>query len=311
MNAIQGIHHITAIARDPQQNVWFYQTVLGQRLVKQTVNFDDPGTYHLYYGDAVGSPGTIVTFFPWPHITQGTRGTGEAAAIAYRIPKHSIPFWEERIASFGLTASQSERFDETVLTLSDPDGIVIELIANEWEEPVVPWNNSEIPDEHMLQGFHSTTLWLENFQKTGELLTKHLGFTFLDQNENRYRYRGASSGAGLYIDLLEKPRESGRFGAGSIHHVAFRTVDDNEQRAYLAYLKMTGQQVTPVKDRQYFHSIYFREQGGVLLEIATDAPGFGFDESIENLGTALKLPPWLEERRTHIESVLPELNPKD
>ena len=309
MKPIQGLHHITAAASDPQQNVDFYEQVLGQRLVKTTVNFDDPGTYHLYYGDEVGTPGTILTFFPWPHMGRGRRGNGEAAAVAYAMPAASMGYWAERLETLGVAERHVEtRFGEEVLRFEDPDGLPLELVATEDPSTVRPWAGGPVPERHALRGFHSATLWLGAVAPTAALLTDQLGYTFVGQEGERSRYRAASAGRALYVDLVHRPDEPrGRFGAGSVHHIAFRTVDDAEQLAYRQVLQEAGQQVTPVRDRQYFHSIYFREPGGVLFEVATDAPGFTYDEPVEALGQALKLPPWLEARRDQIEQRLPRL----
>ncbi|MEZ4643941.1 MAG: ring-cleaving dioxygenase [Chloroflexota bacterium] len=312
MKPVQGLHHITAVAKDPQANVDFYRQVLGQRLVKTTVNFDDPGTYHFYYGDEVGTPGTILTFFPWRHVARGRVGNGETAVVAYNIRPESVGFWQAHLARHGITATLSgSRFGADVLTFADPDGMKLELIAS--EEPAVLrfWEEGPLPQPHALLGFHGVTLWLDEVASTAQLLTEQLGYRFVGQDGNRYRYRGAAEGVGVYVDMVERPGgEYGRFGAGSIHHIAFRTVDDSEQLAYLAKLRGAGHQVTPVQDRQYFHSIYFRAPGGVLFEIATDAPGFAYDEPVAELGNSLKLPSWFEAHRAEIEAALPPFTRK-
>lgn len=312
MQPVQGLHHITAVAKDPQANVDFYRLVLGQRLVKTTVNFDDPGTYHFYFADKVGSPGTIMTFFPWRHMARGRVGNGETAAVAYTIRPESVGFWRDHLARQGIAVTEEAvRFGEQVLSFSDPDGIRLELITSSGAATFSFWEGGPIPEPHALRGFHGVTLWLSEVAATGRLLTEQLGYQFVGQEGNRYRYSGASNDIGLYMDLLERPGQpQGRFGAGSIHHIAFRTVDDAEQQEYLASLRQAGQQVTPVQDRQYFHSIYFRSPGGVLFEIATDAPGFYYDEPIEDLGNSLKLPPWLEQHRSQIEGLLPTFERK-
>lgn len=313
MNAIQGLHHITAIARDPQQNLSFYENTLGQRLVKTTVNFDDPGTYHLYYGDETGTPGTIMTFFPWPRIARGSAGAGETGAVAYAIPAGAHTYWMERLASFNLNPQRgAERFGQQVILFDDPDGMQLELIEVDAAMPVRFWDEGPVPAAYALRGFHSVTLWLNHVEQTARLLTERLGYTADGINQEpggtRYRFKAAADGPGAFVDLLYAPDlEPGRFGAGSVHHIAFRTTDDEEQLAYLEALRNAGEQVTPVKDRQYFHSIYFRSPGGVLFEIATDAPGFLHDEPIEALGQHLKLPPWLEVNRAKIEATLPKL----
>ena len=310
MNAIQGLHHVTAVASDPQANLLFYQRVLGQRLVKTTVNFDDPGTYHLYYGDAVGTPGTIMTFFPWRHMPRGRVGTGETSAVAYAIPAGSIAYWADRLAGFGLSVREEEaRFGQPTLRFYDPDGMKLELLATDEPSTIEHWADGPVAPTHALRGFHSVTLLLAEVEATADLLVDHLGYRLVGQEGARYRYAGASADRGLYVDLVQAPDESGgRFGAGSIHHIAFRTVDDEEQIAYQTTLYDAGVGVTDVKDRQYFHSIYFRSPGGVLFEIATDAPGFAYDEPEPALGGTLKLPPWMESRRGEIETRLPAID---
>ncbi|MEZ4683208.1 MAG: ring-cleaving dioxygenase [Caldilineaceae bacterium] len=308
MQPVQGIHHITAIASDPQRNLDFYHGLLGQRLVKKTVNFDDPGTYHFYFADKTGTPGTVLTFFPWRHMGRGVRGNGEVGATAYSIRPGSVDFWRKRLEQNGVAVADAPmRFGNDVLSFTDPDGMVIELVVNEEAQTFVPWERGPLPGEHELRGFHSATLWVANAAATDEILTAHLGYQLVGSAGNRTRYQGAGNDIGRYIDLLEQPGLGrGRLGAGSVHHIAYRTVDDSEQAEYLALLQEAGYGVSPVMDRQYFHSIYFREPNGVLFEIATDAPGFLYDEAVDELGTHLKLPDWLEPRRNQIEhSVVP------
>ncbi|MDE2996763.1 MAG: ring-cleaving dioxygenase [Bacteroidota bacterium] len=312
MRPIQGLHHITAVASDPQANVDFYVDVLGQRLVKTTVNFDDPGTYHLYYGDEVGTPGTALTFFPWRHMHRGRIGSGETSAMAYAVRPESLNWWRERLRAHDVTVFEpGKRFGEEVLQFEDPDGMTVEIVGTNDPSTIRHWQEGPIPEDHALRGFHSVTLLLERVEGTSEVLTDQLGYVLHGQEGDRYRYRGASDDRGLYIDLEIRPGTGrGTFGAGSIHHIAFRTVDDDEQIEYLHALRGAGLQVTPVQDRQYFHSIYFREPGGVLFEVATDAPGFTLDETVESLGTALKLPAWYERMRQQIEARLPAIERK-
>jgi glyoxalase family protein len=312
MQPIQGIHHITAIAGDPQANVDFYHNLLGQRLIKKTVNFDDPGTYHFYYGDESGTPGTILTFFPWRGAARGRRGNGEVGATAYTIRPQSAGYWRERLAAHGVhTGEKLERFGAEVIPFQDPDGMIVELIIDEGPATVQTWADGPIPAEHVLRGFHSATLWVGDAGPTAELLTNELGCTFAGQEGSRFRFHAAGNDIGATIDLLERPGELyGRLGAGSVHHIAYRTVDDAEQLEYQSALRQAGHNVTPVQDRQYFHSIYFRAPSGVLFEIATDAPGFLYDEPVDQLGTHLKLPPWLEPNRERISSMLPAIQTK-
>ena len=309
MQPIQGLHHITAMASDPQANIDFYHTILGQRLIKRTVNFDDPGTYHFYYGDAIGTPGTILTFFPWQHLKRGERGNGEATAVAYNIHPDSVVFWQNRLAAHGINLGETQtRFSQEVLPFHDPDGMKLELIVSDQPTTIRIWDDGPVAAQHALRGFHSVTLWVGQVQATAELLTGPMGYQFVGQEGNRYRFRGAADNVGLLVDLLERSdMPLARMGAGSIHHIAFRTVNDGEQQEYLTLLSGQGYNVSPVMDRQYFHSIYFRAPSGVLFEVATDAPGFLYDEPVAELGQSLKLPPWLEPNRVEIAQTLPPI----
>ena len=301
---IQGIHHITVFAKNPQKNIDFYTQVLGQRFVKKTVNFDDPGTYHLYYGDNVGSPGTIMTFFPIEAAGKGTRGNGEVAASAYGILASSLGYWQARLTEFGIPYELETRFGEEVLVFQDPDGMFVELIVTDGDPAPQHWENGPVPEEHALRGFHGVTIWTHEANGTAALLTQIFGFTKVGEEGNRHRFQGAGN-FGQYIDLFVRPNAPrGRMGAGTVHHVALRTVDDSEQIAWQKTLRNYGFGVTEVKDRQYFHSIYFREPSGVLFEVATDAPGFDADEPVETLGKELKLPSWLEQHRAQIEGFI-------
>lgn len=311
MRPIQGLHHITAVATNPQTNIDFYQHILGQRLIKTTVNFDDPGVYHLYYADLTGTPGTVLTFFPWTHMGRGRVGAGETGALAYSIHPDSMSFWRDHLTHHGIAVEEATRFGSPMLSFNDPDGMALELIADENQTTFMVWEEGPIPGQHVLRGFHGVTLWLDEIEPSAQLLTGQLGYTFTGQEGMRYRYQSEAQDIGLYVDLLHKPGIApGRFRGGSIHHIAFRTYDDIEQLQYLAKLRQAGQRVTPVQDRQYFKSIYFREPGGVLFEIATDGPGFLFDESVEELGSSLKLPPWYEPNRAEIERNLPPIQLK-
>lgn len=258
-----GIHHVTAVASDPQRNVDFYATVLGLRLVKQTVNFDAPDTYHLYYGDEVGSPGTVLTFFPWPGAPRGRHGAGQATTTSFSVPEASLGWWQQRLEGLGVEVLEATtRLDEDVLAVADPDGLRIELVAHTGTDPRPPWERGPVPAEHAVRGVYAVTLSERSAQRTADLLTGALGFRLVDEQGDRAPFDVAAGGPGARVDVL---------------------------------------------DRQYFHSIYFREPGGVLFEIATDAPGFAIDESPEALGRELRLPPWLESRRDVIAGALPEL----
>ena len=307
---IPGLHHVTAIASDPQRNLDFYVGLLGLRFVKRTVNFDDPGSYHFYFGDNRGTPGTILTFFPWPGARRGVRGTGQIEATAFAISPDSIAFWVERLKRHHVTAEKtSTRFGEEVIRLLDPDGLLIELIASSSHGHVEPWPESAVAAEHMLRGFHSVAAALEGYERTARLLTETFGYRLINESENRFRFVSTDdSASGRIIDLLCQPDTAmGRVAAGSVHHIAFRAKDDAEQLQWREHLVDLGYNVTPVMDRDYFHSIYFREPGGVLFEIATDPPGFTLDEKLEELGTHLRLPPWMESARSQIEKILPRI----
>jgi glyoxalase family protein len=308
--SIPGLHHVTAIASEPQRNLDFYVGVLGLRLVKRTINFDDPGSYHFYFGDAVGTPGTILTFFPWPNARRGVRGAGEVEATAYAIPAGSVGYWLERLDHFQVDAGKAARFGEEVIQLADPDGMPIELIASaDGGGGAQPWDGSPVPAEHALRGFHSVSLSLDDGEDTARLLTATLGFAHAGDAGNRSRFIAAGGGGtGGIIDLVQTPNaRPGRLGAGSVHHIALRTPDDAQQLAWREKLTRLGYGVSPVMDRTYFHSIYFREPGGVLFEIATDPPGFIADESVEELGSRLRLPSWMESSRGCIEEILPKI----
>jgi len=306
---IGGIHHVTAIARDPQENVDFYTDVLGLRLVKRTVNFDDPGTYHLYYGDEQGRPGTIITFFPWPMARRGSHGAGQATVTSFSVPQGALGYWTERLERHGVAfESPRPRFEEEVLTLLDSDGLKLELVAHARAGERAPWESGPVPAEHAVRGFEGVTLTEWNPAVTAELLTATLGFRAAGETGDRFRFESGAGGPGTRVDVVARPdAPRGHVAAGTVHHVAFRVADDASQQEWQRKLQERGLHVSPVMDRQYFHSIYFREPGGVLFEIATDPPGFTWDEPVAELGSGLRLPPWLEKERRTIESILPPL----
>lgn len=307
MAADKGIHHITAVAGDPQKNLDFYSAILGLRLVKKTVNFDDPSVYHLYYGDGLGRPGTILTFFPWQHLAQGHPDRGQAVAISFSIPSQSVDFWTTYLEEKKIDYEASfDRFDKTVIGLQDPDGLHLELVADPQANNVEGWDNGPVPGEHAIRGFHGVTLAEESYEATGDLLTEMLGFKYIEEEQGRHLYK-SDSRLGSVVEIIDQSDLNGRPGKGTVHHIAFRAEDDDEQMQMRQELTDGGYYVTEVKDRQYFHSVYFHEPGGVLFEIATDPPGFAIDEQEERLGSGLKLPPWLEGRREMIEANLPEL----
>ena len=299
---IPGLHHVTAISGPPQANVDFYAGLLRQRLVKKTVNFDAPDTYHLYYGDRAGSPGTILTFFPFADAGPGRAGAGMAGAVAYAVPKGGLDAWVDRLAEQAVDfETQSTRFGEPMIAVQDPDGLRIELI----EAASAPLGAGGAADD----GFHSVTLWLRDPDPTARLLTELFGYEHVGEEADgagrRHRLAAPGRGRGSLIDLRRaEAREIGRQGTGTIHHVAFRAESDVVQRDWQERVAAYGLDVTPVIDRQYFNAIYFREPGGILFEIATDPPGFATDESEADLGRHLMLPPQYERRRADIERVL-------
>jgi glyoxalase family protein len=296
-----GIHHITAMAGDPQLNLDFYTETLGLRLVKRTVNFDDPGSYHFYFGDNVGNPGTIITFFPWPGARRGARGSGQVTIVSFAIPSNSIAWWKKRLRANHVVAEEiSDRFENKGLRFVDPDGLMLELM----ESPVIP---SEGRVDHTIRGFAAPTLEVRHLERTEKLLIEILGFEFVGEENNRRRLRGSGSNAAAEVDLVPSDAGFGLVAVGTVHHIAFRVANDEEQLRAREELVTRGLNVTPVIDRQYFHSIYFREPNGILFEIATDGPGFLIDESADELGESLKLPPMYESARSEIERVLPAI----
>jgi glyoxalase family protein len=306
MKTILGIHHITAIAGDPQHNIDFYTDLLGLRLVKVTVNFDDPGSYHFYYGDGQGTPGTILTFFAWPGARQGRQGNGQVTVTSFATPPASLAFWRERLSARGVISDGPlERFGQQVLSFTDQDGLRLELIETGAANPARAWTGSSVPAEFAIRGFHSATLSETGYQRTATLLTDQMGFRLVGQEQNRFRYEVDTGGDSKTVDVICAPDgPEGRIAAGTVHHIAWRTADDAQQREWLAEIGRLGYNVSPIMDRVYFHSIYFREPGGILFEIATDSPGFMVDESADKLGSTLALPPWLAPQRSRIEAAL-------
>ncbi|WP_419897761.1 ring-cleaving dioxygenase [Roseomonas sp. USHLN139] len=306
-----GIHHVTAISGEARRNVDFYTRILGLRLVKKTVNFDDPGAWHLYYGDEAGTPGTILTFFPWAQAAEGRLGAGELQETVFRVPQASVGFWTHRLTAAGVAElTRSERFGETVLSFRDPDGMRLALLGMAGIENEPGWASSEIPAEHALRGFHSVSLILEDSAATGAILSDVLGFAEAAREGNVTRFQAPGTAIGGIVDLRAVGGFlRGRTGRGSVHHLAFRAADDAAEAEMVRKLAANhGIATTEQKDRNYFRSVYFREPGHVLFEIATDAPGFAVDEPAERLGQTLKLPHFLEPQRAEIESHLPALS---
>ena len=310
MERILGLHHITAIASNARRNQDFYTRVLGLRLVKKTVNFDDPGTYHFYFGNETGAPGTILTFFPWEDIGPGRTGTGMATEIGYSVPAGSLEFWKERFINEDVRHGEiSQRFGEQYLSFKDPDGLNINLIVSRTEDDREPWTTDEIPARYAIRGFHSITLTLRSIMPTATILTEIFGYQLSQQEGDRTRYITDAVENASIVDLVEAPSGSAGYNAaGTNHHVAFRVKDDTILMEFRDKILKKGLHITPKIDRDYFFSLYFREPGGVLFELATDNPGFMRDEPLNELGTHLKLPKQYESSRAKIEAVLPKLD---
>ncbi len=306
---VPGLHHVTAIAGDPQRNIDFYTRVLGLRLVKKTVNFDDPSTYHLYYGDAVGSPGSILTFFPWTGLRRGRPGHGQVYATAFSVAADALDFWRNRLLTHHVAPTGPiERFGQQVLAFSNPDGLRLEFAATSEPDRRRAHPHPEIATMHAIRGIYGVTLALREAWHTQKLLTEIMGYRVIRTDGSRTQLAPVAAEPGTYVDLLVDPSiAQGLPGTGTVHHLAFRTPTEETQTKAQAVLLELGYQVSPVIERHYFRSIYYREPAGVLFEIATDSPGFAVDELVEALGTSLKLPKAYEQRRAEIEASLPPL----
>ncbi|MBV4360241.1 ring-cleaving dioxygenase [Pinibacter aurantiacus] len=310
-NRILGLHHITAIAGDAKRNFDFYTKVLGLRFIKKTVNFDDPQTYHFYFGDYEGNPGTILTFFPWGSaVRQGRRGAGMATEIGYSVPKGSLEWWKQRFEEKNVIYNNiAEKFGTRYLTFLDPDGLKLELVETDDADNRKPFETDEVKANVATKGFYNVTLTLNDAKPTAAILTNVFDYKLIAQEGNRYRYATDAITTANIIDIVELPAENHGLGAnGTIHHIAFRVKDDATQMALREKIEALGLHITPQIDRNYFHSLYFREPGGVLFEIATDNPGFTVDEPVEELGKNLKLPVQYEPQRKKIEAHLVPLN---
>jgi glyoxalase family protein len=307
MATVTGLHHVTAIAGNAQENLDFYAGVLGMRLVKKSVNQDDPGTYHLFYADAEGHPGSDLTFFPWPDLPPGRRGTGLAVEVSLAIPSRSLDYWAERLGRHGLAPAPVEtRFGERVLPLLDPHGLALGLTLTDDPREFTPWEESPVPAAYQIRGLHAVRLWEADLRRTARFLTAALGFNALGEEGGWHRFALEGGGSGRVLELRELPDEPrGSWGVGSVHHVAWRVPGDAAQLE--ARERIRSAAPTEVIDRFWFKSVYFREPGGTLFEIATDGPGFAVDEAPESLGNRLVLPPWLEPHRDRIEAALPPL----
>lgn len=308
-NSILGLHHITAIADNAKRNLDFYTKVLGLRLVKRTVNFDDPGTYHFYFGNEKGEPGTILTFFPWEGIGRGVQGTGMATHIGYAVPPGSLPFWKDRLDTHRVAFVENEIFGEKLIEFKDPDGLQLQFIEPNIEDDRKAWTTTDITSQQALKGFHNVTLSLKCADPTLKVLTDILGYSVREHENERYRLKTDSITTAHTVDIVENPDLSyGRNAGGTNHHVAFRVKDDDILMEYREKVLSAGLDITPKINRDYFFSLYFREPGGVLFELATDNPGFTVDEPLESLGTALKLPKQYESYRAQIEESLPNID---
>ncbi len=308
-NSVHGIHHLTAIAGDAQENLNFYVSVMGMRLVKKSVNQDSPDTYHLFYADAVGTPGTDITFFPWPKMYPGQLGVGLVVEVPFAVPPGSLDYWQQRFDARGVKYGSIEmRFGEKTLPFKDPHGLQLALVETDAQRPFVPWQRSPVPAEHQLRGMHCVRLWERHLAPTESLLTEFMGFSRVGTEDGWHRYSVNGGGPGKFIDLKElKEERRGEWGTGAVHHVAWRMNDSDEQFALRGVIESAGLNLTEQIDRFWFKSVYFREPGAVLFELATDGPGFARDEDMEHLGEQLILPPWLESHRSQIEAGLPKL----
>ncbi len=304
-----GIHHITAMVGDPQENVDFYAGVLGLRLVKKTINFDDPGTYHLYFGDEGGQPGTIITFFPFENAPQGVIGAGQVGTTSYVVPKGAMPFWEKRLTKFNIPYEKTNRFGEENLAFDDPHGLHLEIVAREAGAKNT-WEFGEVTPDNAIKGFGGATLLSKHPEKTSQLLEEVLGFEKVGEEEDIARFR-SSSEIGNIIDVQLTTAQNGQMGMGTVHHIAFRANDDADQLIWQEHVRSQGYQVTPVQDRNYFNAIYFREHGDILFEIATDPPGFAHDESLETMGEGLMLPTQYEQAREQLKNRLKPITVKE
>lgn len=308
-STVHGIHHVTCIAGDAQENLDFYVGLLGMRLVKRSVNQDDPGTYHLFYADGVGTPGTDFTFFPWPQMEPGRLGIGLTVEVSFAIPTGSLAYWQDRLKQFRVAhGALEERFGEETLAFEDIHGLQLALVETSNKRQFVPWESSPVPAEHQLRGMHSVRLWEQKLDHTENILTQRMGFDLLGAEDGWHRYGVEGGGSGKLVEIKELPEERrGQWGTGSVHHVAWRVKDSDEQMSVREGIANAGLRPTPQIDRFWFKSVYYKEPGGVLFELATDGPGFDRDEDMEHLGEQLILPPWLEAQRIEIEAALPPL----
>jgi glyoxalase family protein len=303
-----GIHHVTSITGDVQRCVDFYVNVLGLRFIKKSINQDMPDTYHIYFGDHVGSPGTAMTFFGWPDWPKRRPGTGQVTTVSFSVPPGSLEFWNSRLRKLGVNGKHASTFGTDAIVVADPDGIELELVAQSSKQPWVAWPDGPVDRDHAIRGFHSVTMTVAQAKATFDLVTKTMGFRKTAHEGNRTRFETGEGGPHSIVDVVEAPEgPEGEESIGSVHHVAWRAADVAHQSGWREAVVKAGFNVTPVIDRYYFKSIYFREPGGVLFEIATDGPGFTVDESVESLGSTLSLPPWFQVRRDRLDVTLPPI----
>lgn len=307
MSKSAGLHHVTAVSGVPKENVAFYTQVLGLRMVKQTVNYDDPGTWHLYYGDGPATPGAILTFFPWTHVGPRRAGSGETGETWFQAPLASLAFWVDRLKQHGVAFMQVERFGTPSLVFRDPHQMDLSIAFTGDVAASTPVWTSPVDQDKAIAGFGGVTLHVARPDKTARWLTEALGWTFAGEEAGRSRFHAGGSGLGQWVDLVPSPLPIAELGAGSVHHIAFRAADDAAQSEIARQLNRLGIQTTEQKDRNYFRSVYCREPSGIIVEIATDEPGFAVDEPLEAIGKTLKLPPWLEPHRAQIVAALPPL----
>jgi len=308
MVQVTGLHHVTVISGDAQENLEIYTGLLGLRLVKRTVNQDVPDTYHLFYGDGKGLPGTDLTFFPWPNMPPARPGIGLAMEIGFSVAEGSLDYWAERLSASDVEVSSEQRFGERVIAFRDPHGLGLSLTETSAPQDTAPWDRSTVPAPHQLRGFHAVRLWERDLDRTGRFLTEGLGFEQSGDDSGWHRFEVAGGGAGRRVEVRDLPDERrGAWGTGAVHHVAFRVDDVHHQALVSDRVARAGQQPTEVIDRFWFSSVYFKEPGGTLFEVATDGPGFTVDEHADTLGETLILPPWLEPQRAEIEASLPAL----
>lgn len=306
---VHGLHHVTVVSGDPQENLDFYTGTMGMRLVKRSINQDAPDTYHLFYADAAGSPGTDLTFFPWPDLPRARPGVGQIVEVPLAVPAASLGFWRERLDEHGVAVGEMEtRFGERTLPFEDPHGLRLALVGIEEERAFAPWERGPVPAEHQVRGLHAVRMWERALEPTEVLLTRVMGFEKVAEEDGWHRY-GIGGASGTFAEIRVMPDEGrGSGGAGGVHHAAWTVRDDAEERAMQALLGRVGLQPTQTIDRFWFQSVYFREPGGVLFELATEGPGFDRDEDPDRLGETLILPPWFEARRAEIEAGLPPLD---